>query len=53
LNLKYYNFDLNFDTTEFTAENKHRCGSDTLDDARAPYCPMIPPSKAINAYEVY
>jgi hypothetical protein len=26
------------------------CGSESLDDARATPCPMVPPSQAVNAY---
>jgi hypothetical protein len=31
---------------------KYRCTRDTLDDTRATLCPKMPPSEAVNAYEV-
>jgi hypothetical protein len=52
LNIKYYNFDSNFDTTSFTAKITRKCEIDTLDDIRTTPCPKMSSSKAVNTYGV-
>jgi hypothetical protein len=36
----------------FVVKITRRCGSDTLDDARATPCPKMPPFEAVNTYLV-